>query len=177
MPTASDDLDSVLAEIATRRDCRLLPPVGQAQVPAGLLVPPDLWRFHDRCGGAVLFMGAEFTWHVSGPSRLVPASPRLLTPQVAAEVAVEYPEDLTNGCYVIADSGDESSTVPHIVVDLHPDRVGRCYDAFWQTYGLVGEMPIVALTITEFLRVLLASGGHDAVLSGRYGDAYEPALP
>lgn len=140
MPTASDDLDRVLAEIAARTDCRLLSPVGQAQLPAGLVVPPGVQRFHDRCGGAVLFTDAEFTWHVSGPGQLVPASPRLLTPQVAAE----YPDDLTNGCYVIADSGDESSTAPHIVIDLHPDRVGRCYDAFWQDYGLVGEMPIVA---------------------------------
>jgi hypothetical protein len=55
MPAASgDDLDRVLAEIAGREDCLLLPPAGQAPVPVGVLVPPDLRRFHDRCGGAIL---------------------------------------------------------------------------------------------------------------------------
>jgi hypothetical protein len=39
-------------------------------VPVGVLVPPDLRRFHDRCGGAILLAGAEFTWHISGPDRL-----------------------------------------------------------------------------------------------------------
>jgi antitoxin YokJ len=177
MPAASgDDLDAFLAEIARREDCRLLPPIGQAQVSAGLLIPPGLRRFHERCGGAVLFVGAEFTWHVSGPDRLVPASPRLLTPQIAATVAAEHPNDLTNGCYVIADGGRESSTDPHIVVDLHPDRLGRCYCAFWDTFGLVGDMPVVALAVDELLGMLLQDEGHAAAWPDTYGDAYEPRL-
>jgi hypothetical protein len=121
MPAASgDDLDRVLAEIAGREDCRLLPPAGQAQVPAGLLVPPDLRRFHDRCGGAVLFLGAEFAWHVSGPDRLVPASPRLLNPETAARVAVENPDDLVDlagdACNARAAWFGEFTTEAHVVV-------------------------------------------------------------
>jgi hypothetical protein len=42
-----DDLDRVLAEIAGRGDCQVLPPIGQAQVPVGVLIPDDLRRFHD----------------------------------------------------------------------------------------------------------------------------------
>ena len=105
-----DELDRVLAEIAGRDDCRLLPPTGQARVPDGLAIPDELRRFHDRCGGADLFTHGPFRWHVSGPDRLVPASPRLLTPAIAARVTVEHPDDLTNTCYVIADGGDESAT-------------------------------------------------------------------
>lgn len=153
----------------------MLSPIGQAQVPVGVLVPDDLRRFYDRCGGVVLFADAPFTWHVSGPDRLVPASPRLLTPAIAARTAHEEPDDLTNSCHVIADGGRESATDQHVVIDLHPDRLGRCYDAFWDTYGLVGEMPVVALTIAELLEVLLASGGQVGALPGRYGDAYDDA--
>jgi hypothetical protein len=175
MPDSRHDLDRVLAEIAGRADCRVLPPAGQAKVPAGLSIPPDLKHFHDRCGGVVLFATADFTWQVSGPEQLVPASPRLLTAAMAADIAAEYPTDLTNGCYVIASSGGSSAT--YIVIDLYAGRSGRCYDAFWDRYGLVGEMPIVALTMTELLRALIASHGDDVVLAGRYGDAYEPRLP
>jgi antitoxin YokJ len=103
------------------------------------------------------------------------ASPRLLTQEIAATVAAEYPTDLTNGCYVIADGGDGRSTDPHVVIDLHPDRVGRCYDASWQTCGLVGEMPVVALTVPELLHALLASEGQQGALPGRYGDARDRA--
>ena len=163
----------MLAEIADRHDCRLLPPTGQARVRSGLVVPADLSRFHDRCGGAILFVNAPFTWYVSGPDRLVAANPRLLTPEVAAQVADEEPDDLTNGCYVIADGGRDAATDPHIVIDLHRQRLGRCYDTFWDRYGLVGDMPVVALTIAELLRSLLATGGDEAVLLARYGDAYD----
>lgn len=167
-----DGLDRVLAEISGRDDCRLLPPAGQARVPDGLAIPDELRRFHDRCGGAVMFTHGPFTWHVSGSDRLVPASPRLLTPAIAARVMAEHPDDLTNTCYVIADGG-ESATAPHVVIDLHPDRLGRCYDTFWDTYGLVGDMPVVAVTVTELLQVLLASRGQHGSLPRRYGDAYD----
>lgn len=173
MPDASD-LDRVLAVIAARRDCRLLPRAGPARVPDGLTLPDDVRRFHLRCGGAALFVGADFPWHVGIPDRLVAASPRLLTPRIAGRVAVEHPDDLTNGCYLVADRGRESSTDPNIVIDLHPDRSGRCYLAFWDTYGVAGEMPIVALTMTELLRALLEHGGRTTALPDRYGDAYDP---
>jgi hypothetical protein len=107
----------------------------------------------------------------------VPASPRLLTPEIAPRVAVEYPNDLTNGCYVIADGGRDSSTDPNIVVDLHPDRLGRCYLAFWETYGVVGEMVVVALTLAELLRSLIELDGRMTASPAAYGDAYEPVLP
>lgn len=176
MPVADEpdnELDRVLVEIAARDHCRLMPPAGHARVPDGLAIPKGLCRFHNRCGGAVLFENAPFTWQVSGPDQLVPASPRLLTPAIAAKVAQEHPDDLTNTCYVIANSGEESSTDPHVVIDLHPHRLGRCYDAYWDTYGLVGEMPVVAVTITELLHVLLATAGQHGSLPGLHGDAYD----
>jgi hypothetical protein len=69
------------------------------------------------------------------------ASPRLLTPELAVRVAAEYPEDQTNSCYVVADGGRVSSTDLNIVVDLHPDRLGRCYLAFWIRTALSVRCP------------------------------------
>jgi hypothetical protein len=42
-----------------------------------------------------------------------------------------------------------------VVVDLHPARAGRYYDAFWDTYGVVGQMPTVAFTVAGVLRRLV----------------------
>lgn len=178
MPIAAGrELDRVLAVVAARSDCRLLPPAGQARVTDGLSVPDDLRRFHERCGGAVLFTGTEYPLQVGVPDRVVAASPRLLTPEIAAGIAVEDPHDLTNSCFVIADGGRDSSTDPAVVVDLHPDRLGRCYVAFWDTFGVAGEMPVIAVTMDELLRVLLEHEGQVTALPDRYGDAYEPRLP
>lgn len=103
------------------------------------------------------------------------ASARLLTPELAAEIAATDPTDLTNGCYVIADGGAGAATEPHIVIDLHPDRAGRCYEVFWHTYGIAGDMPMVARGVAELLHRLLATGGSQTTLPGpHHGDASQP---
>jgi antitoxin YokJ len=169
----SDELLSVLAEVAQHRGCRLLPPAGPVTVPERFTLPEDLHRFYERCGGAVLFEGAPFEWTVSGPEQLVPASPRLLGPKSAQEIAAEYPDDLTNWCFVFAESGP-GSTDSLVVVDLHPARAGRYYDAFWDSYGLVGQMPILAVTAAELMRRLLDTQGTRAAhLGSDHGDAYD----
>ncbi|HEX6681617.1 MAG TPA: hypothetical protein VF062_02430 [Candidatus Limnocylindrales bacterium] len=168
------DLSAILAEIAGRPGCRVLPPAGQPPSIPDWDVPQDIAEFYRLCGGLLLFDQAPYAWRVSGPSGLVPASPRLLTPDLAARVAVEYPDDLTNGCYVIADGGNGMSTEPHVVVDLHPARAGRCYAAFWDTYGLVDQMPVVARDVAGLLRWLLASDPQTGdAPDTAYGDAYD----
>ncbi|WP_328890398.1 hypothetical protein [Streptomyces sp. NBC_00316] len=77
--------------------------------------------------------------------------------------------------FVIADDGIGSATAPHVVIDLHADRLGRCYAAGWDTFGLVGEMPIVAVTIAGLISWLLEAGGDRPGGHDRgYGDAYQP---
>ncbi len=174
MSGIDDELDQVLAEVDGRADCRLLPPAGPVVVPVGLTMPPDLRRLHELCGGAILFENAPLTWRISGPNELVPASPRLLGAELAHRVGLEHPQDPTNGCYVIADGGGGGGADPLVVVDLHPSRAGRCYDAFWDSYGVAGSMPVVAVTIAELLRKLLATAGERADLPGpTHGDAYD----
>jgi hypothetical protein len=111
---------------------------------------------------------------VCGPDIFVPASPRLLGEKVAQQVARDDPGDLTNTCYVIVDGGQGSSTEPHLVIDLAPERVGRCYSATWDTYGIVGEMPVVATSIAELLELLLRDGGEDGLSTATPDrDAYD----
>jgi hypothetical protein len=77
---------------------------------------------------------------------------------------------------VIAERSPQS-TDSCIVLDLHPARLGRCYDAFWNTYGVVDSMPIVARSYTELLVRLAETSGTEAELTAHaYGDAYDPQL-
>ncbi len=64
-----------------------------------------------------------------------------------------------------------------ISIDLHPDRLGRCYDSFWDRHGLAGSCPVIALSFLDLLTRLMDSGGaHWYWLEadfGSLGDAYE----
>ncbi|MCU7728375.1 hypothetical protein ODJ79_32090 [Actinoplanes sp. KI2] len=170
----TETLARVLRDIAARPGCHVLPPRGPVAVPDTALIPDDLRQLYQLCGGALLFEDSPFPRRVCGPGTFVPASPRLLGEQAAHQVAREEPGDLTNGCYVIVDGGRGSSTEPHVVIDLAPERAGRCYAAAWDTYGLVGEMPVVATNVADLLLLLLREGGSEAMPSTTHDrDAYD----
>ena len=61
-----------------------------------------------------------------------------------------------------------------MVIDLSPQRVGRCYATSWDTYGLVGERPVVAFSVVELLQNLLRDGGTQPLPTSTYDrDAYD----
>jgi hypothetical protein len=97
----------------------------------------------------------DVAWRVCGPDELVPAAPRLLTFDLAA-----------NTCFVFADHGG-ASTDEHVVVELQPARAGRFYEAFWDRYGITGDMPVIARSVADALRWLLDTDG------GRPDKAFE----
>jgi hypothetical protein len=171
---AAEPLLQVLREIAATPDCHVLAACGPVQVPDNLVIPEDLRRLYELCGGLLLFDSRLFPRRVCGPGDFVPASPRLLGQKVAEQVAHDDTEDLTNTCYVLVDGGHGGSTEPQVVIDLSPERAGRCYAASWDTYGLVGEMPVVASSVVELLRILLRDGGREAQPTSTYDtDAYD----
>ncbi|MEU9741173.1 SMI1/KNR4 family protein [Micromonospora chersina] len=169
---AARKLRDLLDRIACTHGCSILPPTGGAVAGRGHRIPDDLREFYELCGGAWLFRDGPYRWRVCGPDELVPASPRLLTEAIAREVMTEAPEDLTNGCYAVADGGG-AATDPHVVIDLHPTRAGRSYLVGSETYGLVGEMPVVATSVPELLRWLLSTDGANPTLATSQGDAYD----
>ncbi len=56
-------------------------------------------------------------------------------------------DDISWSWYIIADCGNGD----YLTIDLSKERMGRCYDGFHETYGLVGETPIIAMSFTELL--------------------------
>jgi hypothetical protein len=168
----------LLTEIKAHPGCVVESPDGRSvTVDARHRVPTDLRELHQLCAGVSLHVDADYPWWLTGPSGVVPAGPLLLTPEVAEQVAAEDPADLTNSCYVIAQEAPGATGGQLVVVDLHPERVGRCYLTAWDSFGLVGEMPIVALSMAELLGWLLRlRGGSPMDHLPDLGDAYD-ALP
>lgn len=85
-----------------------------------------------------------------------------------------HPHDRSFHWYVIAET-DDGATSERVVVDLHPARLGRCYDAFWDRFAVAGSMPVVADSVTAFLGGLLAADGEPYWSDGLPGsrDAYD----
>ena len=138
----------LLERIADLADCDLLPPAGQPSLRAALARPDDLRLFYDLCGGAVLFRDALYSVAIRAPEELVPANPVI--------VGEPCPEDITDTWHLVADGRDGSQ---FISLDLHPDRLGRCYDSFHETHGLVGDSPVIATSFTQLLERLVSSSG------------------
>lgn len=60
---------------------------------------------------------------------------------------------------------------------MSKNRLGYCYDSFWDRYGVVGEQPIIANSFTELLEQLFkGKGGYYYWLQDNFeciGDAYD----
>ncbi|WP_051452240.1 hypothetical protein [Actinospica robiniae] len=171
--TEQGRLDLILATVAETADCEVMPLTSETFQPAREEVEPaDLHELRRSSGGLRLHASGGHPWTVT--STPVPAGPVLLSAAVADQVRAESPDDLTNTCHVIATDKPGTSTGFNIVIDLHHTRAGRCYLTAWDSFGIVGDMPIVAHGVTGLLDWLLSLGGaNPAERLPNLGDAYD----
>jgi hypothetical protein len=170
-------VEVLLERLRTTPGCVVRPPRGQPELRPGLALPGDLVSFYELCGGVLLSARAALPLRVSGADELVPAAPRLLTEELAASELEADPSSVVSTCFVIVDNGTGGATDRHVVIDLHPARLGRCYETFWDRFGLAGDMPVVAAAFGDLLAGLTAraNAGVDDLLSDwpTLGDAYD----
>ena len=130
-------------------------------------LPDDLKRFYELCGAVMLFEQNDYHVLIVPPDRVVPANPLI--------VGQEYEDDITASWYIIGDDGNGD----YLTIDLGPERLGRCYDSFRETHGLVGNCPIIARSFSELLTSLHETrGDHWYWLRPEFvpiGDAYDDA--
>lgn len=164
----------MLASITREPGCDVLPPNPHSETrpPPGASDLTELRELRAACSEVRLHAGHTHDWAVfASPAA---AGPVLLGEPTAALVRADSPDDLTNTCFVIATDGNGSATGFHVVIDLHQARAGRCYLATWDSFGLVGEMPVVATGVVDLLQWLLELAGSSPLekLPG-FGDAYD----
>jgi len=153
-------VDRLVAEVADQDGWETLPAANAPWDPLPQQLPDDLAAFARICGG------------IRTPRGLLIAE-RLRHAQHVI-LGEKHPEDRSFHWYVIAE-GDTSGTAERAVIDLHPARRGRCYDAFWDSFAVAGSMDVVATSFTDLLTRVVEAGGA-AYWSGEalgMGDAYD----
>jgi hypothetical protein len=82
-------------------------------------------------------------------------------------------EDRSYDWFVIANDGNGE----YLTIGLVPERVGRCYDSFFDRHGIPGSCPVVATSFTDLLRLTVENHGkHWWWLRDEHtllGDAYD----
>jgi antitoxin YokJ len=100
----------------------------------------------------------------AGEAELVLANPVIIGERV---------DDISDSWYIVGRGGAGE----FMSIDLHPDRVGTCYDSFREVHGVPGSCAVIALSFTDLLeRLLAAHGGHWYWLEPDFaplGDAYD----
>ena len=158
------ELESCLHLINNSSSSTLWRPKGLPELPTGLSLPPDLARFYELAGGASLFVDQEYSIEIVDPRRFA-----LANPIIRGELG-EY--DISYDWFIIAQSEPQ-----YISIDLHPDRLGRCYDSFWDRHAMRGYCPVLSRSFTELLANLVEAEGKQLFwLSQEFdslGDAYD----
>jgi len=158
-------IEALIADMFQSKACRIDLPKGMPWVEAPAVIPGDMRRFYEIAGGADFYPEAEFSFKILSPEEVLPANPKI--------VGSVIDDDISKWWYLIAsdDAGE------FVSIDLHPDRLGRCYDSFWDRHGVPGSCSIVALSFTQMLEGFWkARGAQPYWLAddfSKLGDAYD----
>ena len=133
------DLDKCLERLAGSDEHLLKPPSGIPSIPATVQLPDDVRAFYERAGGAMLFQQRDFSIEVVPAAEFVRANP------IIRLCDGEY--DISFDWFIIARSG----RTQYVTIDCNPQRLGHCYDSFWDVHALRGDSRVIAVSFTEFL--------------------------
>jgi hypothetical protein len=158
-------LEQLIKKIKTIPDCVVYPPNGLPDIEEKYQLPDDIKEFYHLCGGVCLYINGECTANIVPSNEFIPANPVI--------VGERCEDDITSNWYIIANDGNGD----YLTIDLKEERLGRCYDSFWDRHGIVGECPIIANSFIELLEHLIDNKGQywywlrDDFET--YGDAYD----
>lgn len=143
-----EKIKQLLTQIKNLPHCRILEPNGLPIIDEDKhVLPNDLREFYSLCGGLVLFENEKYPIYLVPPDKFV-----LANPIIVGEVCEE---DISSNWYIICNDGTDE----YLTIDLHEDRLGKCYDSFFDRHGLVGESQIIATSFTDLLERLVQNKG------------------
>lgn len=159
------DILKLLDKIRNTSECIVYSPCGLPVLSNGVSLPDDLKVFYENCGGVSFFTSSEYGFTIVSPEEMVLANPVI--------VGEPCEEDMSSEWYIICKDFENN----YITIDLAKERLGRCYDSFWDRHGVVGECAIVARNFTELLTQLYHNEGKNLFWLddnfGYIGDAYD----
>lgn len=141
------DIVKILEKIRNTPECIVYSPCGLPEVKKEVELPDDLKAFYENCGGISFFANSEYGFTIVSPKEMV-----LANLVIVGELCEE---DISSEWYIICKDFEGN----YITIDLAKERLGRCYDSFWDRHGVVGECTIVAKSFTELLSQLFTNQG------------------
>lgn len=137
----------LIEEIKNLPNCIVYPSKGLPKVESKHYLPEDIKEFYELCGGITLFENQSYIANIVSPDEFI-----LANPIIVGELCEE---DITSEWYIIANDGNGD----YMTIDLNPERMGRCYDSYWDRHGVVGECDVIAITFTDLLQRLVKNSG------------------
>lgn len=138
-------MKTLLEEIQKNSHCRLIPPLSSFR--SALNLPNDLKAFYSICNGVELFLNCDCGYRILGLDEMQRTDLSLLGECPTLGISVNW--------FNIA----KNQNGEYLTIDLSHQKMGYCYDAFYETYGLIGNMPIIAHSFTELLYCLFQNQG------------------
>jgi hypothetical protein len=139
-------LQELLQRIQATSGCRVDEPSGLPLIEHPHQLPPDVRAFYQLCGGVYLGGQGRSPVRIVPPTQCLLANPVILGRR-SEEARQDSGDDISWSWYIIAQ--DENGD--YLSIDFDQQRLGRCYDSFHETHGLVGDTPIIARSFTELL--------------------------
>jgi hypothetical protein len=161
----------LLNRIRLTPGCTVDPPAGLPVVQEGHVLPNDLHEFYEECGGLCLF---EHVTHGYRVCIVPPTQVKLANPVIFGNLAEQSDKhEISWTWYIIARDDNHE----YVTIDLSQERLGRCYDSFFDRHAMHGDCPIIALSFTDLLTRLYANKGRSPYWQRSdfqiLGDAYE----
>lgn len=165
MVTKVARIEFLVHQISRDPECEVMSPAGYPRVESQHTLPTDLLSFYALAGGSNLFVSADYSTRIVAPSELVLANPVI--------VGEHIDDDISSSWYIVAKQGESG----FITIDLDSNRLGRCYDSFWDRHGVAGSCAVIAVSFTDLLTQLVAARGRELFWLGTdfpsLGDAYD----
>ncbi|ERN51963.1 SMI1/KNR4 family protein [Alkalihalophilus marmarensis] len=143
-----EKIKKLLTQIKNLTGCRVREPNGLPIIDeTSHVLPEDVRDFYSLCGGVVLFEHEDYPTFVVPPDKFVLANPIII-----GELCEE---DISSNWYIICNDGKDD----YLTIDLAKERLGRCYDSFFDRHGLVGETQVIATSFTDLFERLIENKG------------------
>jgi antitoxin YokJ len=152
MSDAQTSVRSLIEAARTTPECIVHSPRGLPKIDPHHQLPNDVQEFYRLCSGVDLYTRSAYGVSLVPPNRVVVANPVILVGVTPADLEATRGEDHWSW-YIIG----EAPNALYVTIDLHPERLGRCYDSHWELHPSDSEE--IATSFTELFRRLLESRG------------------
>jgi len=165
-------IPELLSIINQTPNCELKPAQGLPNIEKTHIIPGEVVEFYTLCGGVSLYKTSAYSIEIVHPNELVLANPVIYN-GVEEDALEASKSDISWSWYIIGTGQNRQ----FVTIDFAPERVGRCYDSFWDSHAMPGYSPIIARSFNELLdRLIQNQGKHWYWLQPDFksiGDAYE----